>query len=220
MSSGPRLRSMELWQTRKAKCLSIIGKALQFPRQRGPFPTSEIELNREFYFCLLTASRELYPDDEIAPVTECSNRFFCIADQSCAEQTANANAGLSTVATTANAVTIRKTVIDTLTFLESYSASKRSLLPHKMLRNYRLCNPHDPMARVVPPPVQQFQRVSPDFPPRLKHEFAPNPTPLSVRTGRGNRTILRRRCGQITRVGCSYHADVCVRGTSCCSSLA
>ncbi|MFZ2145253.1 MAG: hypothetical protein WAV78_51465 [Xanthobacteraceae bacterium] len=65
---------MELWQTRKAKCLSIIGKALQFPRQRGPFPTSEIELNREFYFCLLTASRELYPDDEIAPVTECSNQ--------------------------------------------------------------------------------------------------------------------------------------------------
>jgi hypothetical protein len=34
----------------------------------------EIDLNRRFYFCLITASRELYPDDEIAPVSECNNQ--------------------------------------------------------------------------------------------------------------------------------------------------
>jgi hypothetical protein len=33
-----------------------------------------VELNRHFYFCLLSASRELYPDEEIAPVIECSNQ--------------------------------------------------------------------------------------------------------------------------------------------------
>jgi hypothetical protein len=73
-SSGPQIRSTGLWQTREAKCLSIIGRALQLLRQQPSFPVSEIELNRQFYFCLLAASRELYPDDEIAPVTECSNQ--------------------------------------------------------------------------------------------------------------------------------------------------
>ncbi|TRL28959.1 hypothetical protein FM996_17935 [Methylosinus sporium] len=31
-------------------------------------------MNREFYFCLIEASRDLYPDDEIAPVAECCNQ--------------------------------------------------------------------------------------------------------------------------------------------------
>jgi hypothetical protein len=43
-------------------------------RQIDSPPETEVELNRELYFCLLAASRELYPDDEIAPVTECNNQ--------------------------------------------------------------------------------------------------------------------------------------------------
>ncbi|MFN7923876.1 MAG: hypothetical protein U0Q16_27485 [Bryobacteraceae bacterium] len=37
-------------------------------------PESEVELNRHFYFCLLEASRELDPDDEVAPVAEGNNQ--------------------------------------------------------------------------------------------------------------------------------------------------
>jgi hypothetical protein len=75
MSSGaPRIHSRQLWQTREAKCLAIIDRALSLFRQQHSFPDSEIELNRIFYFCLITASRDLYPDDEIAPVIECCNQ--------------------------------------------------------------------------------------------------------------------------------------------------
>lgn len=70
----PRIRSSQLWRTRKAKCLAIIERALAIFRQRASFPESEVELNREFYFCLITASRELYPEDEVAPVTECCSQ--------------------------------------------------------------------------------------------------------------------------------------------------
>ncbi|HMN15950.1 MAG TPA: hypothetical protein PKD55_26845 [Bellilinea sp.] len=71
---SPRIRSGQLWQNREAKCLAIIARALVLFRQRDSFPESEVELNREFYFCLIAASRELYPDDEVAPVTECCNQ--------------------------------------------------------------------------------------------------------------------------------------------------
>lgn len=75
MSAGvPRIRSSQLWRTREAKCLAVIARALELFRQRNSFPLSEIELNRDFYFCLIAASRELYPDDEVAPVTECCNQ--------------------------------------------------------------------------------------------------------------------------------------------------
>lgn len=70
----PRIRSNQLWRTREAKCLAIIARALALFRERDFFPESEIELNREFYFCLIAASRDLYPDDEVAPVTECCNQ--------------------------------------------------------------------------------------------------------------------------------------------------
>jgi hypothetical protein len=43
-------------------------------RQIENLPETEVELNRQLYFCLLTASRELYPEDEIAPVPECNNQ--------------------------------------------------------------------------------------------------------------------------------------------------
>jgi len=70
----PRIRSNQLWRTREARCLAIIARALDLFRQRDSFPESEVELNREFYFCLIAASRELFPDDEVAPVTECCNQ--------------------------------------------------------------------------------------------------------------------------------------------------
>jgi len=64
----------KLWARREAKCLSIIEHALSLLRTTDDLPKTEVELNRRLYFCLLAASRELYPDDEIAPVTECNNQ--------------------------------------------------------------------------------------------------------------------------------------------------
>ncbi len=73
-AGGPRIRSGRLWQNRETKCLAIIARALDLFRQRDSFPESEIQLNREFYFCLIAASQALYPDDEVAPVLECCNQ--------------------------------------------------------------------------------------------------------------------------------------------------
>lgn len=71
---GPSLHSRATWATRETKCLSIILKALEQLRELPDLPKSEVDLNRHFYFCLLEASRELYPEDEIAPVAECNNQ--------------------------------------------------------------------------------------------------------------------------------------------------
>lgn len=68
------LLAHKLWATREAKCLSIIELALRLLQQESDLPETEIDLNHRLYFCLLAASRELYPDDEIAPVTECNNQ--------------------------------------------------------------------------------------------------------------------------------------------------
>jgi len=51
-----------------------LERALLLLRLDNDLPDSEIELNRRLYFCLLTASRELYPEDDIAPVMECNNQ--------------------------------------------------------------------------------------------------------------------------------------------------
>jgi len=75
MKSGTlRVMAQKLWAKREAKCLSIIERALSLLREADDLPETEVELNRQLYFCLLEASRELYPDDEIAPVTECNNQ--------------------------------------------------------------------------------------------------------------------------------------------------
>ena len=71
---GPALHSCGLWATREAKCLATIAHALKRLRDTPDLPESEVELNRHLYFCLLEASRELYPEDEIAPVAECNNQ--------------------------------------------------------------------------------------------------------------------------------------------------
>ena len=64
----------KLWATREAKCLSIIKRALSMLREADDLVETEVELNRLLYFYLLTASRELYPDDVVAPITECNNQ--------------------------------------------------------------------------------------------------------------------------------------------------
>ena len=64
----------KLWATREAKCLSIAERALTMLRESADRPETEVELNRRLYFYLLTASRELYPDDVIAPIAECNNQ--------------------------------------------------------------------------------------------------------------------------------------------------
>ncbi len=69
-----QLLAHKLWAAREAKCLSIIERALSLLQDDDDLPETEVELNRRLYFCLLAASRELYPDDEIAPVTECNNQ--------------------------------------------------------------------------------------------------------------------------------------------------
>lgn len=71
---GPPLHSRALWATREAKCLSILTEALKRLRNTPNLPKTEVEINRHLYFCLLEASRELYPNDEIAPEAECNNQ--------------------------------------------------------------------------------------------------------------------------------------------------
>lgn len=72
--SGPQLTSRHMWAAREAKCFAVLVRALMLLRQLDNLPETEVELNRLLYFCLLTASRELYPEDEIPPVTECNNQ--------------------------------------------------------------------------------------------------------------------------------------------------
>lgn len=70
----PGIKPDQLWRKREAKCLTIIERGLTILQRRESFPESEIELNRELYFCLVEASRDLYPDDEVAPIAECCNQ--------------------------------------------------------------------------------------------------------------------------------------------------
>jgi hypothetical protein len=71
---GPPLHSPGLWAAREAKCIATLAHALKKLRDLLDLPDSEVELNRLFYFCLLEASRELFPEDEIAPVAEGNNQ--------------------------------------------------------------------------------------------------------------------------------------------------
>ena len=63
-----------LWAAREAKCLSIIECALSLLRAQDDLPSAEVDLNRRLFFCLLTASRALYPDELVAPISECNNQ--------------------------------------------------------------------------------------------------------------------------------------------------
>ncbi len=74
MASGPQLTSLNLWEQREQKCVCIIRRALLLLKQTSSLPTQEESLNRLLYARLLEASRELYPEDDIAPVYECNNQ--------------------------------------------------------------------------------------------------------------------------------------------------
>jgi hypothetical protein len=72
--SGPSLLSLHLWVKREARCLSILERALVLLRNSQEHSESENELNRRLYFWLLMASRELFPESDLAPVQECNNQ--------------------------------------------------------------------------------------------------------------------------------------------------
>jgi hypothetical protein len=72
--SGPSLLSLRLWVKCETRCLSILERALVLLRNSQGHSQPEIELNRRLYFCLLTASRELFPESDLAPVQECNNQ--------------------------------------------------------------------------------------------------------------------------------------------------
>lgn len=73
-NSGPPLTSRHLWAVREAKFFTIIIRSLVLLRECENLPEAEVDLNRELYFCLLRATRELYPEEELAPLTECNNQ--------------------------------------------------------------------------------------------------------------------------------------------------
>jgi hypothetical protein len=72
--TGPNLRSLGLWAQRQSRCLEILERATLLLRGEAGLPETEIDLNRHLYFCLLAASRELYPQDPVAPISECNNQ--------------------------------------------------------------------------------------------------------------------------------------------------
>ena len=63
-----------IWATQETRCLKIIECALLKLRNTDDLPETEVELNRLLYFHLLTASREICPENIIAPLTECANQ--------------------------------------------------------------------------------------------------------------------------------------------------
>ncbi len=72
--TGPHLSALRLWTKREDMCLAILERALRLLSTEKALPESEVDLNRRLYFCLLTASRKLYPRDPVVPVSECNNQ--------------------------------------------------------------------------------------------------------------------------------------------------
>ena len=71
----PNLLSCSLWKRCEAFYLNQLVRALELLRHRAALPPDEVSLNRELYFCLLEASRELDPQAKYPPVlTECCNQ--------------------------------------------------------------------------------------------------------------------------------------------------
>jgi len=71
---GPGLPSRDLWATRTTRFQAIIQRALRLLRGHAGRKSVEVELNRQLYWHLLEASRELYPGEECAPSPECNNQ--------------------------------------------------------------------------------------------------------------------------------------------------
>lgn len=73
-AKGPSLRSLTLWAKRTARFLAILERALGLLQMETDLKIAEVDLNRQLYFCLLRATRELYPEDEVSPSQECNNQ--------------------------------------------------------------------------------------------------------------------------------------------------
>lgn len=72
--SGPLLGSLHLWAERETMCLKTLERALVLLQLIKHLPETEVELNRQLYGFLLTANRELYPENDIPPTMECNNQ--------------------------------------------------------------------------------------------------------------------------------------------------
>ena len=72
--TGPRLKALRSWAKREGMCLGILERALELLRMEEGLPEAEVGLNHRLYFCIITASRELYPADKIAPMAESNNQ--------------------------------------------------------------------------------------------------------------------------------------------------
>jgi hypothetical protein len=70
--AGPPLKSRRLWAKREDKCLAILERALLLLLEESNPPETEVELNRRLYWYLLVATRELYPKDDVGPISECN----------------------------------------------------------------------------------------------------------------------------------------------------
>ena len=74
MAQAPKIESAKLWARRLKRCHEIICRALEILKNQTDHPDNEVDLNKKFYFCLLVATRELYPDEDCAPASECNNQ--------------------------------------------------------------------------------------------------------------------------------------------------
>ena len=70
---GPSLLSRNLWAKRTTRFLAIIERALQLLATESEPARVEVELNRQLYWRLLEATRQLHPS-EVLPVCECTNQ--------------------------------------------------------------------------------------------------------------------------------------------------
>ncbi len=71
---GPSLLSRNLWAKRTTRFLAILERALQLLGCQSGLESAEVALNRRLYWCLLEASRGLYPAEDCAPSLECNNQ--------------------------------------------------------------------------------------------------------------------------------------------------
>ncbi len=72
--SGPSLKSRGLWAKRESRCLTILCRALVALQQEANVPEAEVDLNRKLYFCILVATGQLYPSEQVIPVLEANNQ--------------------------------------------------------------------------------------------------------------------------------------------------
>jgi len=69
------LLSKELWAKHEAHYFRAFSRALELLLETSSLPGEEVGLNRELYFCLLRANRELDPEGTYPPpMAECCNQ--------------------------------------------------------------------------------------------------------------------------------------------------